>query len=130
VRFQGRRGCRRAIKRAAAEAWVHAAGFRGILWVEAPGDPYALAARVASSGSVGRVVAVLAEVPSAVEPVREAAVRLASDHVGAEERFCFRIHKRGKLGFQEPASTLEREIGGAIWKALEQRHRTQPRVDL
>ena len=56
--------------------------------------------------------------------------RRAIKRAGAEERFCFRIHKRGKLGFQESASTLEREIGGAIWKALEQRHRTQPRVDL
>ncbi|NIO12056.1 MAG: hypothetical protein GTO40_30160 [Deltaproteobacteria bacterium] len=47
-----------------------------------------------------------------------------------EESFCFRLHRRGLHFLKCDTLTLEREIGGAIWAALEARHGARPRVQL
>jgi DNA polymerase-4 len=122
----------RALREAVPAVRVRGAGFAGILFAEAIGDALALAERVAraAAGRIGRVVAVLAEVESARRPIEEAAVALGRRHIGPEESFCFRLHKRGAHALAEPSPVLEREIGGAIWTALRDRDGRDPRVDL
>jgi len=124
---------RRALREAMPGARVRATGFAGILTVEARGDPLGLAehaARVAGAGRIGRVMAVLAEVESARQPIEAAALALARRHVGPGESFSFRLHKRGPHALAEPSLALEREIGGALFTALRERDGKDPRVDL
>ena len=106
--------------------------FRAVFLVEAMGDPCELAEKVSRecARSIGRVVPVLAEVESRLELVKLAAVEIGVAQVGGQESFGFRLHKRGAHGLEKPTLDLEREIGGAIWVALEQRDGTRPKVDL
>jgi tRNA(Ser,Leu) C12 N-acetylase TAN1 len=76
------------------------------------------------------VTAVLETVESKEEPIKRVAARIGSEHIGSEESFCFRLHKRGTHGLEQNSSKLEAEIGGAIWTALEQKHNKTPRVRL
>jgi len=121
-----------ALKSALPESWLEGSGFRGVLLVEAAGDPLALAARVAREcgEAVGHVTPILAEVETDVGAIREAAAEVARTHVGAGQSFCFRMHRRGWSLPQREAAQLEREIGGAVFAALERRHGARPAVDL
>lgn len=105
--------------------------FRAVFLVEAVGDPIELAETVsrACAGSIGRVVPALAEVESRVELVKAAAIEVGAARVGAGESFGFRLHKRGRA-IDRPSPELEREIGGAVWVALERRDGVRPTVDL
>jgi tRNA(Ser,Leu) C12 N-acetylase TAN1 len=82
------------------------------------------------SESIGHVTAVLAEVESRLESIKEAAVRIGTEQIAGDEKFCFRLNKRGSHHLEETTCDLEREIGGAIWQALEQKHGKRPVVDL
>jgi tRNA(Ser,Leu) C12 N-acetylase TAN1 len=73
---------------------------------------------------------VLAEVESRFEPIKQAAVRIGREHVGSEESFSFRLHKRGAHFLERDTLTLEQEIGGAVWTALEEKHGVKPKVRL
>jgi tRNA(Ser,Leu) C12 N-acetylase TAN1 len=128
----GGRELARALHEAAPEASVRGAGFRGIFLVEAPGDALELAERVshAAGARIGRAMALLAEVASERQPIEEAAVTIARRHVGRDETFCFRLHKRGAHGLVEASQALEGEIGGAIWTALRDRDGRDPKVEL
>lgn len=79
---------------------------------------------------IGRAVPVLEEASSSLDEVREAAVKVALEHVGKEESFCFRLHKRGAHSFEAPTPELEYEIGGSIHDALWEKQGDRPRVDL
>lgn len=105
--------------------------FRAVFVVEAEGDPIELAETVSRecADHIGRVVPALAEVDSQVELVARAAVEIGAARVGRGESFGFRLHKRGHA-LERPSPELEREIGGAIWAALERRDGARPRVDL
>ncbi len=113
-------------------AHVRRKRFRGVFVVEAEGDVLQLAETVTREcgRSTGHATAVLAEVESATEPIRAAAVGVGSEQIGEHETFCFRINKRGAHRLVEDTPTLEREIGGAIWQALERKYGARPRVDL
>ena len=121
-----------ALRTAIPGARVRSTGFRGILAVEAEGDSSELAKLICRqcSQSVGHVTAVLATVESKEEPIKEAAARIGTAQIGPEESFSFRLHKRGAHGLEEDTSELEREIGGAIWVALEAKYNRKPRVNL
>ncbi len=71
----------RALHRALPGARVTGTGFTAVLAVEAHGDPADLAAQATGcgSGSFGRVVAVLAEVPRARAQMVTAVARVAAD---------------------------------------------------
>lgn len=121
-----------ALRRAVPGARVRGAGFRGILGMEAEGDPREIARLVYEecSQNVGHLTVVLATVDSREESIREAAVRIGAAEIGSEESFSFRLNKRGVHGLQKDTSTLEREIGGTIWTALERKYNKKPKVDL
>ncbi len=126
------RHTRAALRRAVDGASVRGTGFRGVLAVDAPGDPIDVAERVTRScgSAVGRVTAVLAEVPSTDDGLLAAAVRVGTRHVAPRERFAFRLHKRGPHGYTATTPVLERRVGGAIWDALQRRDGSPPSVDL
>jgi tRNA(Ser,Leu) C12 N-acetylase TAN1 len=123
---------RRALAAAVPGAHIRGAGFGAVLLLDAEGDALELAARVSRecAGDVSRVMAVCAQVPSGAAELREAAVRVGSEQIGEAESFCFRLRKRGAHGLPDDTPALEREIGGAIWVALEGKHGGKPKVDL
>ena len=127
----GRRA-RRALRRVLPGARVKGTGFTAVLAVDAQGDPAALAVQATGSGSrwFGRVVAVLAEVPSARAQVVDAVARVAAGQVRPGESLCVRLHKRGAHGFLEPTPALERAAADAAWQALQRRDGSEPRADL
>jgi tRNA(Ser,Leu) C12 N-acetylase TAN1 len=126
------RHLRSALRTAIPGARVRSAGFRGIFALEAGGDVCELAQAVCRECSerIGHVTAVLATVESKEEPIKDAAARIGAAHVGSEESFCFRLHKRGSHGLEQDTSKLEEEIGGAIWSALEGKYHKKPKVNL
>ena len=113
---------RSALRAAIPGARVRSTGFRGIFAVEAEGDSSELATLVCDecSEKIGHVTAVLAIVESRKEAIKDAASRCGAAQIGPEESFCFRLHKRGAHGLEQDTSKLEREIGTAIWTALEE----------
>jgi tRNA(Ser,Leu) C12 N-acetylase TAN1 len=115
-----------------AGARVRSSGFRGVFAVEAEGDPTELATFVwdECAENVGHVTAVLAMVESTREAIKDAASRFGAAQIGPQESFCFRVHKRGAHRLEQGTSELEREIGAAIWTALEEKYRKTPRVNL
>ncbi|MGE5288626.1 MAG: THUMP domain-containing protein [Micromonosporaceae bacterium] len=126
------RWARWALRRALPGARIKGAGFTGVLAVEAQRDPVALAAQASGCRhpAFGRVVAVLAEIPSARAEMLGAVARVAAGHVRPGESFAVRIHKRGVHGYLDPTPELERAAGTAAWKALDRRDGATPRVDL
>jgi protein-L-isoaspartate(D-aspartate) O-methyltransferase len=126
------RWARRALRRALPGARITGTGFTGVLAVHAPGDPCALAEKALSvpSRAVGRVVAILTEVPSARAQMLDAVARIAAGHARPGESLCVRLHKRGAHGYLEPTPELERAAGTAAWHALYRRDGTPPRADL
>lgn len=122
----------RALKSALAGAWLEGSRFRGVLLVEAEGDPLVLGERVVRDcrEAVGHVTPVLKEVETDTTAIRDAAVEVAVAHVAAGRSFCFRIHRRGWKLPGKDAAALEGEIGGAVFDALARRHGVRPTVDL
>jgi len=100
--------------------------------LEAEGDVFELAKLICRQCSrlIGHVTAVLAEVESRFDPIKEVAVRIGREQIGAEESFCFRLHTRGAHYLEQDTMIVEREIGGAIWTALQEKHGAKPRVRL
>lgn len=121
-----------ALRTTVLGARIRRAGFRGIFTLEAEGDALELAKRVNQecSQNIGRATAVLAEVQSTLDPIREAAVKIGTEQIGEDEKFCFRLHKRGSHWLEQETPKLEYEIGGAIWVALQQKYGKKPNVDL
>jgi tRNA(Ser,Leu) C12 N-acetylase TAN1 len=121
-----------ALKRAVPGARVRGTGFRGILSLEAEGNPTEVVKLVYEecAQNSGHVTAVLAMVESKEEPIRDSAVQIGAGQIGSEESFSFRLNKRGTHGLKKDTSTLEREIGGAIWIALEGKYHGKPKVNL
>lgn len=123
---------RSALRRAIPGASIRGVGLRAIVLVEAEGSALELAEKVNREcwSSIGRAVAVLSEVESSFNPVKEAAVKAGMEYIGQEESFCFRLHKRGSHGLVEDTPKLEYEIGGDIWEVLEKKYGKKPKVDL
>lgn len=126
------RDLRLALKTAIPGARVRSAGFKGIFILEAAAEVPELVKSVYDecSEQVGHVTAVLATVESSKEPIKEAAVQIGATQIGPEESFSFRLHKRGEHGLMEDTSAIEREIGGAIWTALQSKYGKEPKVNL
>jgi putative pyruvate formate lyase activating enzyme len=123
---------RRVLGRKLPDARIHGSGFQGIYLVEAEDDAFELAERLYREcrRSIGRVTAAVAEVRSELSPIKDAAIRAATEHVRSEEKFCFRLKKRGSHFLDKDTPALEYEVGGAIWVALRERDRVEPKVDL
>ena len=126
------RNLRFALRTAVPGARVRSAGIRGILTLEAAGEVSQLAGLVYDECSerIGHVTAIMSTVESSEEPIKEAAVQIGLAQIGPEETFSFRLHKRGAHGLERDTSTLEREIGGAIWTALKAKYDREPKVNL
>lgn len=122
------------LRRMISTARVRRTRFRGVLLVEAEAEADALRLAEAVSrecaACTGHATAVLAEVESDLERIREAAVRVGNAQIGEHETFCFRIAKRGPHQIAADTPAVERDIGGAIFEELERRSGTRPRVDL
>lgn len=123
---------RSALKAAVPTGSVRKTGLKGIFSLDAEGDVTELAKLIYREcrQHIGHVTAVLAEVESRFEPIKDAAVSVGREQIGKEESFCFRIHKRGAHFLEHDTLTLEQEIGGAIWIALEEKHGVRPSVRL
>jgi tRNA(Ser,Leu) C12 N-acetylase TAN1 len=121
-----------SLRAAVPGARIRGAGFRGIFILEAEGDALELAEKVNRECflNIGRAIAVLAEVQSTIDAIKEAAVRVSSEHIGVDEKFCFRLHKRGSHWLEQDTPKIEHEIGGAIWAALREKYGEKPNVDL
>jgi len=126
------RDTRFALKTSIPTARVRRTGLKGIFSLEAEGDVIELAKLTYRKcrQHVGHATAVKEEVESRFELIKKAAVRVGREQIGKEESFCFRIHKRGAHFLEHDTLTLEQEIGGAIWIALEEKHGGKPRVNL
>lgn len=131
-RTESLRQCKRLLRDVFPGARVRSAGFRFVFVIEAADDPLMLAADVEHQAHsfIGHITPVLSKTETNVDAVSEAAVRIGREYIDADESFCFRIHKRGSHGLAADTPTLEYEIGSAIWKALEQKYRKKPLVDL
>jgi tRNA(Ser,Leu) C12 N-acetylase TAN1 len=129
--FTARR-TRAALRRAVFPARITRPGFRSVFVVEAPGGPAELARQVYQDCAqrIGRATAVLAEVESKPESIKEAAVRIGTETIAPKESFCFRLHKRGLHNLPEQTPKIERDIGGAINDAVQAKTGEKPRVDL
>jgi tRNA(Ser,Leu) C12 N-acetylase TAN1 len=123
---------RSVLKKAMPGARVQRTGFPSVFMLEAEGDALQIAQLLIRkcSENIGHVTAVLSEVESKLQPIKEAAVRIAGEQVGRDEKFCFRLHKRGSHSLVGNTFEIEREIGSAIWQALRQKYGTEPVVDL
>jgi len=121
-----------ALRTAIPDARVTRTGFRGIISIEAEGDALGLAERVTREcfADIGRATAVLAEVDSTLDEIKQVAVKIGAEHIREGERFCFRLHKRGAHMLELDTPKLEYEIGGAIRVALQQKYEVKPSVDL
>jgi len=121
-----------SLRAAVSGARIRGAGFRGIFILEAEGDALELAKKVNQECflNIGRATAVLAEVQSTLDAIKEAAVKVGAEHIGGDEKFCFRLHKRGSHWLEQDTPKLEHEIGGAIWVALQKKYGKKPNVDL
>ncbi|MBI2999245.1 MAG: hypothetical protein HYY46_12500 [Deltaproteobacteria bacterium] len=130
--LEAARDTRFALKAAIPTARIRRTGLKGIFSLEAEGDVFELAKLICREcwRRIGHATAVLAEVESRFEPIKETAVRIGMEGVGPEESFCFRLHKRGAHFLEHDTLTLEQEIGGAIWTALKEKHRVKPNVRL
>ena len=126
------RRLRFALRSAVPSARVRSTGFKGILALEAKGDVFELAKLVyrECAQSIGHVTAVLATVESGFDPIKNAAVGIGAEQIGAEESFCFRLNKRGTHSLQQDTLKLEQEIGGALWTALLEKYGKKPKVSL
>jgi tRNA(Ser,Leu) C12 N-acetylase TAN1 len=111
---------------------VHATGFRSVFALEVPGDPQALARRVAAElGSrFGNITAVIQPVASREDTIRAAAIRIGQDQLAAGQTFCFRLHKRGLHWISTPTRMMEAEIGAALADAVEVATGRKPVVSL
>jgi tRNA(Ser,Leu) C12 N-acetylase TAN1 len=123
---------RSVLKKAIPGAKVQRTGFPSVFLLEREGEAVQLAQEVIQkcSENIGHVTAVVAEVESKIEPIKEAAVRIAGEQIGKDEKFCFRLHKRGSHSLVGDTFEIEREIGAAIRQALKQKYGTEPAVDL
>jgi tRNA(Ser,Leu) C12 N-acetylase TAN1 len=111
---------------------VRKTGFKAVFTLEAEGDATKLAEEVyrKCSFDIGRAVAVLAEIPSTLKDIKKVAVEICKDKVGRNEKFCFRLHKRGSHLLEKKTPKLEYEIGEAVWLALKEKYGEEPKVDL
>ena len=109
-------------------ARIRSTGFKGIFALEAEKDLFELAEPIYREcrSRIGHATAILAEVESRLEAIKDAAVSIGREHIALEESFCFRLHKRGAHFLERDTLALEREIGGAIWTALVSLGRTKP----
>lgn len=123
---------RSVLKKAIPGAQIQRTGFPSVFILETEGDSVQIAQDVIlkCSDNIGHVTVVLAEVESKLEPIKEAAVTIASERVRNDERFCFRLHKRGSHSLERNTFEIEREIGEAICQALQQKYGAEPEVDL
>jgi tRNA(Ser,Leu) C12 N-acetylase TAN1 len=122
------RQCKQLLRTVFPHAHVRNAGFSFVFVIESAGDPLALAADVEHKvmTSLGHITPVHAKIDTSMDAILETAVKIAIQHIGADETFCFRIHKRGSHGLVEDTPTLECEIGTAIWRAIEQKYGKKP----
>lgn len=122
------------LRRMMPTARVRRTRFRGVLFVDDETEPDALRLAEAASrecaACTGHATAVLAEVESDLEHIHEAAVRVGSAQIGEHETFCFRIAKRGAHRIDANTPAVEEQVGGAIYRELERRYGTRPRVNL
>jgi tRNA(Ser,Leu) C12 N-acetylase TAN1 len=127
-----RRWPKSVLRKAVPEAHILRSGFPSVFILEAEGDLTHLAQTInrKCSENIGHTTAVLYEVESRLDPVKEAVVRAGIEQIGKDEKFCFRLHKRGSHFLEQNSCDLEREIGGAVWQALEQKYGKRPAVDL
>ena len=126
------RKTRAALRKAVFPARITRPGFRSVFVVEADGEALELARQVyrGCAHLIGRATAVLAEVESKLESIKEAAVKIGIEQIGPKESFCFRLFKRGLHNLQEDTPKIEYEIGGAINARLEQKTGEKPLVSL
>lgn len=126
------RKTRAALRRALFPVRFIRSGFRSVFVVEAEGEPGELARQVYQECGdlIGRGTAILAEVESKKDEIKQAAVEIGTTRIGANQSFAFRLFKRGLHSLEDDTPKIEREIGGAIYAALEQVHGKKPQVDL
>lgn len=121
-----------ALRAAFPEVKVRKTGFRAVYSLETEVDAEKLAEEVYGKCfyEIGRAVAVLAETSSTLEEIKKVAVKIGKNKVGEDEKFCFRLHKRGSHLLEQETPKLEHEIGKAIWLVLKEKYGREPKVDL
>ena len=126
------RKTRAAIREVIRGAKITRSGFRSVFVVEAEGDALELARQLYRDCAqrIGHATAVSAEVESKPDPIKEAAIKIATEQVAPDKSFCFRLNKRGAHNLPEDTPKIEHEIGGAIYTTLEQKDATKPIVTL
>lgn len=126
------RKTRSAVRRAIRGAKITRSAFRSVFVVEAEGDALELAKGLYQEcgEKIGHATAVLAEVESKPDSIREAAVKIAEEQMIPDQSFCFRLNKRGAHNLPDDTPKIEHEIGGAIYVALEQKDNRKPTVTL
>jgi tRNA(Ser,Leu) C12 N-acetylase TAN1 len=121
-----------ALKRLIPDARVRPIGFRAIFAVEAEGDLHELASRIMRDCSrfIGHVTAIMDEVESRANLIKETALKVGAEQIGQDESFAFRLNKRGSHWLDDETPKLERDIGGSIWEVLREKYGKEPKVNL
>jgi len=129
--YTGRRP-RPVLKKAIPSARVKRTPFPSVFILETEGNAERIAEAVVEkcSDAIGHVTVVSAEVESELEAIKAAAVKIAAEHIESGQKFCFRLHKRGAHSLAADTFEIERQVGAAMWEALQQIHGVPPIVDL
>jgi hypothetical protein len=88
-RTESLRECKRLLRDAFPHARVRNAGFRCLFVIESENDPLTLAADLEhqAHGFIGHITSVLSKTETNANAISEAAVRIGTAHIGADESF-------------------------------------------
>lgn len=117
------------IRRIFPRAEIKNTGFRGVFFVEVNGDPIEAARKLNCYRAVGRAVPIFVEVPTTLEEIEKAALKVC-EFIREGESFCFRIKKRGRHRLEMPTPEIEKKIGGRLQEEIGRRLGKKPEVEL
>ncbi|HKJ34296.1 MAG TPA: THUMP domain-containing protein [Balneolales bacterium] len=123
---------RRALRRILPYARIHKTGFRSVYVIETHGNVLHIAEKIIRRclDDVGHATAVVEEVQTDINNIKEAMVSAGSQLIKEYDSYCIRIKRRGSYFLDENIQALEADIGGEIWKVLKEKYGKEPRVDL
>jgi len=113
-------------------AFISKTRFRSVFVLQTQGDVKQVTQQIFRECSefLGHTTAVLCDVESSMEDIKEAAVNIALDQIEEGESYCFRIKKRDVPELKMSSREIEQDIGDAIRLALRDKFGAEPRVNL
>ena len=123
---------RRALRRILPYARIYKTGFRSVYVIETHGNVLHTAKKIIQQGleDVGHATAVVEEVQTDIDNIKEAIVSAGTQLIKENDSYCVRIKRRGSYFLDEDIQALEADIGSEIWNILKDKYGKDPKVDL